>query len=431
MSIKLVTMLTMITESENKKNVMLPKTTVVKITSSAISLDEVQYRMRRRKYSLTSPRIFESSPGYCQTTVISGSKRFNFQQLYSIDLDTLFPSSNEKYDIIRKLSSGAYCSSYSIRDSVNNQIYLLKRYELKNVSPKSSLGENIYKRMHEERRLLGALQSNYILTFISSFTEYDQDCYAIKFEYVTGVTLFHLLRRFRWLEEKAVCFYGAQIVLALEYLHELNIIYRNLKSETILIGLNGYIKLCDFGFATVLPNRESKTSTILGVPDYMPPEMLIGQPYSFSVDWWQLGVILFELLTSMTPFFAREMFKTHVKTICLNRFEWPNRVSGMARQIVKNLLNKEVSKRLGCTLSDASELKRNLWFQNNIEWTTLFDQQYPAPYKLKSLDPTNNATILNSIESRRLEEYETTVQELTREDFDNNYTQDNKDQFED
>ena len=144
--------------------------------------------------------------------------------------------------------------------------------------------------------------------------------------------------------------------------------------------------------------------------------MLLGRSYSFSVDWWQLGIAMFEMLTSRTPFFARSMFETHKNILCNHRHEFPSRISSLARRTCMMLLQVEVNKRLGCSLvgMDAKEVKENIWFKNHIDWTTIIERSHPPPYHMKHLLMNSNETIsmLNTIESKWLDEYDQALRSL-------------------
>ena len=187
---------------------------------------DAQRQNRRRRYSISSPSNFESRAGRTvqQSDIdLHRLSRRNFSKTYSISSNShrLFPprkASTEKYDILSKLNLGAFGVSYLIRDSIDGHMYILKRFNC-------NLLEQVRERLFEERRLLACLKSNYILALISSYTDMEHQCYSMKFEYISGRTLKHLVRQWRWLEEATVAFYTAQIVLTFEYLHELNIIY--------------------------------------------------------------------------------------------------------------------------------------------------------------------------------------------------------------
>ncbi|CAF4125688.1 unnamed protein product, partial [Rotaria sp. Silwood2] len=190
------------------------------------SFINAQRQNRRRRYSISSPNVFESRAGTVVgqfDNIINRLSRTNISKTHSISSNSnlLFSSTNndlEKYDILSKLNIGAYGATYLIRDSNDGQMYILKRIDY-------YLPDIFRKRLFEERRLLGLLKSNYILSLISSYIDMEHKCFSMKFEYISGITLLHLVRQLRWFEESAVAFYSAQIVLAFEYLHELNIIY--------------------------------------------------------------------------------------------------------------------------------------------------------------------------------------------------------------
>lgn len=183
---------------------------------------DAQRQIRRRRYSISSPQNFDSRAG--RTVPQSDIELHRLtRRTYSIssNFHLLFPvktTSTEKYDILSKLNLAAFGSSYLIRDSLDGQMYILKRIDC-------NLPEQFRERLFEERRLLGCLKSNSILALIASYTDVEHQCYSMKFEYIHGRTLKHLVRQYRWLEESAVAFYAAQIILAFEYLHDLNIIY--------------------------------------------------------------------------------------------------------------------------------------------------------------------------------------------------------------
>ena len=141
--------------------------------------------------------------------------------------------------------------------------------------------------------------------------------------------------------------------------------------------------------------------------------MLLGQSYSYSVDWWQLGIAIFEMLTSQTPFYSRSMLKTHQNVLCNKRLKFPLNISSLAKSTCMKLLEPNINKRLGCSINgmDAKEIKENLWFKNYIDWIKILERSYPAPYQLKIFQ-INNSKESNTIESKWLDEYDQIVRSL-------------------
>lgn len=139
-------------------------------------------------------------------------------------------------------------------------------------------------------------------------------------DYVPGGELFSYLRKFRRFDEATAKFYAAEIVLVLEYLHEQQggVAYRDLKPENLLIDGDGHIKLVDFGFAKRLGNQEGRpveTYTLCGTPEYLAPEVIHNKGHTASVDWWALGILLYEFLTGYPPFWHQnpiEIYKQYV-----------------------------------------------------------------------------------------------------------------------
>ncbi|KAI8833533.1 kinase-like domain-containing protein, partial [Chytridium lagenaria] len=178
-------------------------------------------------------------------------------------------------------------------------------------------------------------------------------------------------------EEDRARFYTAELLCALDCLHTFDIIYRDLKPENILLDFSGHIALCDFGLCKLNMKEGNKTNTFCGTPEYLAPEVLIGQGYTKAVDWWTLGILLYEMLTGLPPFYdenVNEMYKKILK----DELRFPEEVSPTAKDLLKGLLNRDPNQRLGH--KNAEEIKRHPFFAE-INWQKLMARKYAPPFR--------------------------------------------------
>ncbi|RKP27352.1 serine/threonine-protein kinase Sgk2, partial [Syncephalis pseudoplumigaleata] len=193
-------------------------------------------------------------------------------------------------------------------------------------------------------------------------------------DYVSGGELFFHLQRDRRFPEARTRFYACEILSALEYLHELGFVYRDLKPENLLLDSEGHIRLVDFGLAK--NTGEGKTSTFCGTPEYLAPEVLRRQRYGKEVDWYCFGSVIYEMLVGLPPFYSpddRDMFDR----ILHERVRFPNFVSKPARVLIVNLLERNPKLRLGSR--GASEVKSQAFFRG-IDWDRVYRKEYPVPF---------------------------------------------------
>ena len=165
--------------------------------------------------------------------------------------------------------------------------------------------------------------------------------------FLSGGELFQHLRKARAFSEEKVRFYGAQIALALEYLHNKGIVYRDLKPENILMDDQGYLKLADFGMAKKLKDNE-KAMSFCGTPEYLAPEIITMEGHDKMADWWSFGILLFEMLCGLPPFYVENLDKMY-EMIKNSSVKFPKRInlSEEAKDIIQKLLEKNPKKRLG------------------------------------------------------------------------------------
>lgn len=209
--------------------------------------------------------------------------------------------------------------------------------------------------------------------------------------FMSGGELFwHLQKEGRFSERRAK-FYIAELILALEHLHKYNIVYRDLKPENILLDANGHIALCDFGLSKANLTKDETTNTFCGTTEYLAPEVLLDElGYTTMVDFWSLGVLVFEMCCGWSPFYADDTQQMY-KNIAFGKVRFPrDALSNEGRNFVKGLLNRNPKHRLGAK-NDAEELKAHAFFADT-DWNAMMNKMVVPPFKpkLKSVMDTSN-----------------------------------------
>lgn len=224
-----------------------------------------------------------------------------------------------------------------------------------------------------EKTILKAITHPFIVSLQGSFQ--DASCLYLALEYIPGGEFFSYLRRVGRLEATSASFYAAQIVSIFEYLHQFKIAYRDLKPENILIGADGFLKLTDFGFAKVV---KTYTLTVCGTPDYLAPETLLNKGHSISSDYWALGVFIYEMLVGYPPFIGQDTMGTYQK-ILAGKYSFPKFVDSNGKQLIKNLLQADLTKRYGNLKNGVKDIKDSPFF-TGVNWDSLMAKQMTAPY---------------------------------------------------
>ena len=196
-----------------------------------------------------------------------------------------------------------------------------------------------------------------------------------------GELFYHLQKEGRFGEPRAK-FYIAELILALEHLHKFNIVYRDLKPENILLDAVGHIALCDFGLSKANLAKDETTNTFCGTTEYLAPEVLLDeQGYTTMVDFWSLGVLVFEMCCGWSPFYAEDTQQMY-KNIAFGKVRFPkDTLSAEGRNFVKGLLNRNPRHRLGAN-RDADELKEHIFFMDT-DWDAVAKKQVVPPFKPK------------------------------------------------
>ena len=193
---------------------------------------------------------------------------------------------------LTKLGAGSY-GNVSLVKSTKKNIH----YAIKNISNKQILYHQLHKNLELERGILLRVDHPFIVKLVKTLKD-DKFIYFLM-DYIKGKELFDIIRDIGLLSKSQTLFYGASIMLAVRYLHQRKFVFRDIKPENVMVTENGYIKIIDFGTAKQV---EDKTKTTLGTPHYMAPEMILGKGYSFEVDYWAIGVCMYEFICGELPF---------------------------------------------------------------------------------------------------------------------------------
>jgi len=287
------------------------------------------------------------------------------------------PSTLEDFKHLKVLGQGSFGKVILVKNENNNKLYAMKILEKSYIVKKNQVSHT-----QTERALLEKLKHPFIVRLNYAF----QDSKKLYFltEFLQGGELFFHLRRNSGYKEKAVRFYMAQILLALEYMHNNNYIYRDLKPENILIDKEGNIKLTDFGLSKILPPDENTTYTMCGTAEYLAPEILFGKGYDKTCDWFSFGVVIFEMFCGYHPFKSKGQ-KIDPK-IYLRKTYIPDKVSKTARDLIEKLFVCNPQKRLGYKSSD--EVKNHPFFKG-IDFDKVLRKEYKPPFIPKLKDDTD------------------------------------------
>ncbi|XP_059483886.1 cAMP-dependent protein kinase catalytic subunit PRKX isoform X1 [Neocloeon triangulifer] len=236
-----------------------------------------------------------------------------------------------------------------------------------------------------EKRILAAINHPFIVRL--EWSHHDDKALYMLLEYVCGGELFSYLRHAGRFSPKTACFYSAEIVSALEYLHSKSIVYRDLKPENLLLDREGHLKITDFGFAKKLTDR---TWTLCGTPEYLAPEIIQSKGHNKAVDWWALGVLMYEMLAGYPPFFDDNPFGIYEKILAC-KLEWPRTLDPIAKDLIKKLLVADRTKRLGNMKNGAEDIKRHRWFKV-FDWQDVIGRKLEPPIvpKVDSDGDTSN-----------------------------------------
>ncbi|KAM3861355.1 cGMP-dependent protein kinase 2 [Diretmus argenteus] len=249
-----------------------------------------------------------------------------------------------------------------------------KYYAMKRVSKKHIVAKRQEEHVLFEKKILKAIQSDFIVRLHAAFK--DTRYIYMVMEFCGGGEIWTKLKEVGRFDEPIAVFCTACVVEAYAYLHKKSIMYRDLKPENLMLDARGYVKLVDFGFAKELVRGE-KTYSFVGTPEYMAPEIIQNQGHDFAVDFWSLGVLVFELLVGSPPFSSSEPQKIYAK-ILDGVLKYPPYLTEAAKSIISKLCRPRPGQRLGNTKNGIKDVRHHRWF-SNMNWHKLRVGQVDAP----------------------------------------------------
>ncbi|KAI7883023.1 Pkinase-domain-containing protein [Lichtheimia hyalospora FSU 10163] len=270
------------------------------------------------------------------------------------------------FDRLCVLGRGAFGKVYLVQHHTSRSLYAMK------VLKKASLRLHV-NHIKTEREILEQVHHPFIVQLYYAFQTSDE--LHMILEYAMGGELFRYLDQAGTFTESMASFYAAELVLALSHLHSLGIIYRDLKPENCLLDKSGHILLTDFGLSKT--SLDGKTNTICGTVEYMAPEVLAGLKYDYTVDWWSLGILIYDMLTGSPPYKGKDRDET-MHLIMSKNVVMPYYFSSEAKDLVAKLLRKNPHLRLGARRKDMKTILSHDFFRD-MDWAALLDRRVEPP----------------------------------------------------
>jgi len=266
------------------------------------------------------------------------------------------------FEQLKVLGTGAYGKVMLVRDIGTGRLYAQKQLKKASII----IQQRMIDQTMSERQILESVRHPYIVKL--HYAIQDAHKLYLLLQYAEGGELFTHLAAERMFSEDCAAFYGAQAACALCHLHRRGIVYRDLKPENCLLDSQGNLLLTDFGLSKIAEG-DSTCNSMLGTPEYMAPEVLLGEPYDYTVDWWSFGALLYDFMTGNPPFTGANQQRVINKIVGQKyKPQMPYYLSPDAKDLLRRLLRKEPERRLGYKQFDV--IKKHRFFRN-IDWAAI------------------------------------------------------------
>ncbi|VDD83199.1 unnamed protein product [Mesocestoides corti] len=301
----------------------------------------------------------------------------------------------DHFKLLRVIGRGSYAKVFQVEYKPTGKIYAMKVIKKEIITDE----EDIDWVQTEKHVFESASNHPFLVGLHSCFQTPSRQCAKLFFviEFINGGDLMYHMQRHLRLPEEYAKFYAAEICIALNFLHERQIVYRDLKLDNVLMDLEGHIKLTDYGMCKEGISENNLTSTFCGTPNYIAPEILRSESYSFSVDWWALGVLMFEMVSGRSPWEGVGVSNNPdhntedylFQVILTKPIRYPRSISVQASNILQRFLNKaslDPVERLGCPPNSNFADIQNQPFFRSIDWVALEQKRVQPPYRPEKAD---------------------------------------------
>lgn len=277
----------------------------------------------------------------------------------------------DSFEMLKVIGRGSFGKVMQVRKKGEKTIYAMKILKKKAIIQRNQLEHT-----KAERKILEATNHPFLMSLRYAF-QTETKLYLV-LDYISGGELFFHLKKRRRFREPEAQLMVAEVGMALGHLHSLDVIYRDLKPENILLDHEGHVCLTDFGLSKELEMDSQEAHTFCGTPEYLAPEIVLNKGHGKAVDWWSLGILLYELTVGIPPFYSQNVHEMY-QLIKQAPLRFPPKLTSDCKKLITGLLKRDPSKRLGGGPGDFNDIKEADFF-SNLDFEALYNKEITPPY---------------------------------------------------